>query len=163
MAFRVIWILLLEVLNVLIRFNDCLRHTYSSKYYDPVKAHEYYMQTRELKGRRSTTALSDEGKEKWSYVQDSIKTEKVNAVTEIKQTKERDIKTFRENATTFRKSISDSLKKILASITTDTTSKREKESSLLKEKLEEISENAKKKKKIFQTSHPLLLLSKKQS
>lgn len=26
---------------------------YASKYYDPVKAHEYYMQRRELKGRVS--------------------------------------------------------------------------------------------------------------
>ena len=30
---------------------------------NPVKAHEYYMRTRELKGRRSTTKLNDEGKE----------------------------------------------------------------------------------------------------
>ena len=29
-----------------------LRH-YASPYYDPQKAHEYYMRTRELKGRRS--------------------------------------------------------------------------------------------------------------
>ena len=37
-----------------------LRH-YASPYYDPEKAHEYYMRTRELKGR-STTSLNDEGK-----------------------------------------------------------------------------------------------------
>ena len=36
-----------------------LRH-YASPYYDPEKAHEYYMRTRELKGR-STTSLNDEG------------------------------------------------------------------------------------------------------
>ena len=36
-----------------------LRH-YASPYYDPQKAHEYYMRTRELKGR-STTSLNDEG------------------------------------------------------------------------------------------------------
>ena len=39
--------------------ND-LQH-YASPYYDPQKAHEYYMRTRELKGRRSATKLSDEG------------------------------------------------------------------------------------------------------
>lgn len=38
-----------------------LQH-YASPYYDPQKAHEYYMRTRELKGRRSATKLSDEGK-----------------------------------------------------------------------------------------------------
>lgn len=37
-----------------------LRH-YASPYYDPQKAHEYYMRTRELKGR-STTSLNDEGR-----------------------------------------------------------------------------------------------------
>ncbi len=38
-----------------------LQH-YASPYYDPVKAHEYYMQNRELKERRSVRKLSDEGK-----------------------------------------------------------------------------------------------------
>lgn len=41
--------------------DELLQH-YASPYYDPVKAHEYYMRTRELKGRRSTTKLNDEGK-----------------------------------------------------------------------------------------------------
>ncbi len=31
--------------------NDDEIYHYASKYYDPVKAHEYYMQRRELKGR----------------------------------------------------------------------------------------------------------------
>ena len=30
--------------------DELLQH-YASPYYDPVKAHEYYMRTRELKGR----------------------------------------------------------------------------------------------------------------
>ena len=34
---------------------------YASKYYDPQKAHEYYMRTRELNGR-STSTLTDDGK-----------------------------------------------------------------------------------------------------
>ena len=33
-----------------------LRH-YASPYYDPQKAHEYYMRTRELKGRSTTCLL----------------------------------------------------------------------------------------------------------
>ena len=48
-----------------------LRH-YASPYYDPQKAHEYYMRTRELKGR-STTSLNDEGKKIWSYTKNNIK------------------------------------------------------------------------------------------
>ena len=34
---------------------------YSSKYYDPQKAHEYYMKHRNLKGRRT---LNEKGKRK---------------------------------------------------------------------------------------------------
>lgn len=52
-----------------------LQH-YASPYYDPQKAHEYYMRTRELKGRRSATKLSDEGKKVWSYTKNEIKAEK---------------------------------------------------------------------------------------
>ena len=44
------------------KVDDFLQH-YASQYYDPVKAHEYYMRNRELKGRRSTSDLNDEGKE----------------------------------------------------------------------------------------------------
>lgn len=42
---------------------DELMH-YASKYYDPDKAHEYYMRTRELKGRKKTTA--EENTEKFN-------------------------------------------------------------------------------------------------
>ena len=42
-------------------FPDWLMH-YANPYYDPVKAHEYYMKNRHLKGRHSTKGLNDEGK-----------------------------------------------------------------------------------------------------
>ena len=51
--------------------NEPLQH-YASPYYDPVKAHEYYMRTRELKGRRSTMKLNDEGKNVWAYTKNEI-------------------------------------------------------------------------------------------
>lgn len=55
-----------------------LKH-YASKYYDPVKAHEYYMKTRELKGRRQSSArLNAEGKKIWDYTKNSISTEHKN-------------------------------------------------------------------------------------
>ena len=43
-----------------------LRH-YASPYYDPQKAHEYYMRTRELKGR-STTSLNDDGTVSYTHL-----------------------------------------------------------------------------------------------
>ena len=41
---------------------------YASKYYDPVKAHEYYMRTRKLKGRNSTSGLNEKGREAARYI-----------------------------------------------------------------------------------------------
>lgn len=49
---------------------------YASPYYDPVKAHEYYMKHRELKGRTSTAGLNDEGKAAASYVKEQLTTER---------------------------------------------------------------------------------------
>lgn len=43
---------------------------YASKYYDPVKAHEYYMKTRHLKGYDTQgKTLNDEGKQAKAYFQ----------------------------------------------------------------------------------------------
>lgn len=56
-----------------------LRH-YASKYYDPVKAREYYLKTRELKGRSDGQAISKESRQRQSeaksYVRDQIRTQK---------------------------------------------------------------------------------------
>ena len=42
---------------------------YASKYYDPVKAHEYYMKTRHLKGYDTQSkTLNDEGKQAKAYI-----------------------------------------------------------------------------------------------
>lgn len=52
---------------------DYLEHA-SAKYYDPVKAHEYYLRTRELKGRQSTSQLrTDKQKQAWTYSKDQIR------------------------------------------------------------------------------------------
>jgi len=41
--------------------------------YDPVKAHEYYLRTRELKGRRSVSQLRGKSKkEGWLYTKNQI-------------------------------------------------------------------------------------------
>lgn len=55
--------------------DDILLH-YASPYYDPQKAHDYYMRTRELKGRKSTSGLNDKGKETAKYVREQLAAEK---------------------------------------------------------------------------------------
>lgn len=49
---------------------------YASKYYDPVKAHQYYLAHRQLKGRKSTSTLNDTGKEAAKYIKEKLKQEK---------------------------------------------------------------------------------------
>jgi hypothetical protein len=58
---------------------DELQH-YVSPYYDPVKAHEYYLKTRELKGRRSTAKLNEEGKIAARYVREQLSNERKQKV-----------------------------------------------------------------------------------
>lgn len=50
---------------------------YASKYYDPVKAHEYYMRTRQLKGRDTQgKTLNDEGKKAKTYITKKVREER---------------------------------------------------------------------------------------
>ena len=50
---------------------------YASKYYDPVKAHEYYMRTRQLKGRDAQgKTLNDEGKKAKTYITKKVREER---------------------------------------------------------------------------------------
>lgn len=58
---------------------------YASPYYDPVKAHEYYMKHRELKGRTSTAGLNDEGKAAASYVKEQLTAERKSKVEANKE------------------------------------------------------------------------------
>lgn len=57
---------------------------YASPYYDPVKAHEYYMRTRELKGKSSTAGLNDKGKEAATYVKEQIRSEQQQKTESLK-------------------------------------------------------------------------------
>ena len=62
--------------------DESLKH-YASPYYDPVKAHEYYMKNRELKGensRKSTAGLNDEGKAVARYIKNQLDTERKSKV-----------------------------------------------------------------------------------
>lgn len=54
---------------------DALEH-YASPYYDPVKAHEYYERTKQLKGRKSTSGLNTQGKEALTQVKANLKAER---------------------------------------------------------------------------------------
>lgn len=61
---------------------------YSSKYYDPAKAHEYYMKRRQLKGRKkktSTADLSEAGKIAAQEVKEKLDAELKAALKKLKK------------------------------------------------------------------------------
>lgn len=75
--------------------NDGEIKHYASPYYDPVKAHEYYMKTRELKGR-STSSLNDDGKKAAKYVRKILDDERKKKVEEHKTKTNKDIAASKE-------------------------------------------------------------------
>ena len=103
--------------------NEPLQH-YASPYYDPVKAHEYYMRTRELKGRRSTTKLNDEGKKVWAYTKNEISGKKKEKVKEEQKKRKQKIAELRAKAKVTREQISAKLKELNAQLTEESSSRR---------------------------------------
>lgn len=70
---------------------------YASPYYDPVKAHEYYMKNRELKGRQQTTSdLNQDGKNAATYVKQQLQAERKKKVEEHKNQTNSTIKSLGE-------------------------------------------------------------------
>lgn len=82
--------------------NDELYH-YASQYYDPVKAHEYYMEHRELKGR--STGMSDTQREGWTYAKKQIDTAKAKEKESEKNQYKSNIRQMKERAEQVRQSI----------------------------------------------------------
>ena len=120
-----------------------LRH-YASPYYDPVKAHEYYMRTRELKGR-STSSLNDEGKKVWSYTKNNIKSEKAAKVKEEQEKRALKIKQLRAKAEATREQITSKLKTLNNKLSEDAAAEK-KISTMKNSDLESIETDSSNKK-----------------
>lgn len=90
--------------------NNYLVH-YASEYYDPAKAHEYYMKNRKLKGR-STSSLSDDGKDIWETTKSNIDNEKKTKIMEANLNKEIASHEAKIKAESIRRNIVDKLKKL---------------------------------------------------
>ena len=102
--------------------NSQLQH-YASEFYDPAKAHEYYMKNRNLKGRRSASTLTDKGKEIWTYTNDNIKDKKNNNVNSAKDIRDKKIAELSAKASETRKRISNKLKELNKQLTQMTATK----------------------------------------
>lgn len=105
-----------------------LKH-YASPYYDPVKAHEYYMKNRELKQRKSTSTLNDEGKAVAEYAKNQLDTER--------QTKVNDSNTATQAQISANRS---SMQSEVASKKEDMTKKMESHSESMNSKIDKLQE-----------------------
>ncbi|QGZ17218.1 hypothetical protein SEA_GIANTSBANE_14 [Arthrobacter phage Giantsbane] len=118
--------------------DDTLTH-YSSANYDPVKAHEYYVKNRELKGRQqSTKGMSDTQKEAWSYTKNKIGGDKKAALTSSRNAQKAKLEALQKQATETRTRIRDKLEALLKSLEV----KEVKAKVIEPPKLFEIPENA---------------------
>lgn len=84
---------------------------YASEYYDPVKAHEYYMKNRELKKKTSTTSLNETGKEAAKYVKDQLNEEKKAKLIERGILKDMAVGSARNKRSSGVDSLSENLKR----------------------------------------------------
>ncbi len=113
---------------------------YASKYYDPVKAHEYYMRRRKLKGRKrgSTAGLSDEGKAIAEQVKETIMAERKEVYKQIAEALKNQVKAIRERIKQAKKDGDDelveSLKGEIEQLREDTKAKKQQVKELYQEK-----------------------------
>lgn len=128
---------------------------YSSKYYDPVKAREYYLRTRELKGRKSapTKQLSKEERkqqaktrEKQSqataYVRDQISKQQTEAQKKAAEKNAARLEKVRLRAEQAKQNIRDSLEALAKKLSADVE-------AVPKPKLNEIPANASPQQRAF--------------
>lgn len=100
----------------LMRVGDFLAH-YASEYYDPQKAHEYYLRNRELKGQQSSKGLSDAQKEGLSYAKNQIAERKKADLKSASEANRQAVEQLRATAQAKREEISAKLKSLLEGTT----------------------------------------------
>lgn len=93
---------------------DILMH-YASQYYDPVKAHEYYEQHKQLKGR-PTGRLTDEGKQVWKATKMNIDQAKKRENDEARLVKLSSVQQFQNKAKEQRAMVQSKLTELLNAI-----------------------------------------------
>lgn len=120
--------------------SDVLAH-YASPYYDPVKAREYYLRTRELKGRHSTKGMSETQQQAWSYAKNQISEQRKAELKSKAEAQKVRLEELRNKAEEVRDRLSEKLKGLLESLKLGEAEKIEAE-KVPEPKLLEIPTNA---------------------
>lgn len=121
--------------------DDVLVH-YSSQYYNPAKAHEYYLRNRELVGRSVGKLKSTKKKEAWTYAKNQIDLAKKQELKSASVTNVAIIKQLHDNADAKRQELSAKIKLLFEKISKDTTEQTNKLSEVQKQENKRISEEA---------------------
>lgn len=102
--------------------NDSLMH-YASKYYDPVKAHEYYMQNRELKGR--SRKWTQEETETYNYAKMKANQDKASEKATLESNRDSQIEELKSAAEIKRNEISNRIQRLNEQLSNSLDSKME--------------------------------------
>lgn len=90
-------------------WDDELIH-YASKYYDPVKAHEYYEQHKHLVGRHSTKGMTKEQKEAWKITKANIHAEKKGEKKATTDSQAKELQSMRDSCNKAKEEITAKIK-----------------------------------------------------
>ena len=93
-----------------------------SQYYDPVKAHEYYLRTRELKGRQKGAPLTAKQKEGLAYVNSKIAENKKKDLTKAANDVQAQLDKLTSDANTKVKEIDKTMQDLFDKLSADRTS-----------------------------------------
>lgn len=125
----------------LVRVENFLAH-YASEYYDPVKAHEYYLRNRELKGRQTTTGMTEKQREGWGYAKAQVSERQKADIQNAAASRQALLEQLRETTKAKREEIGESLRSLLEGIRDKQTADVEKLSDDNKAKSAQIREAA---------------------
>ena len=125
-------------------FEEWLAH-YASPYYDPVKAHEYYMQHRELVGRKSTSGLNDEGKEIAAFVKKNITESRKQRLEAARSGMNSFIKALKDKKTADQQSRKEKMNESISQSKAKMKSAIESSNAAKKSNIESLNEETKRK------------------
>lgn len=89
---------------------------YADQYYDPAKAHDYYLRTRQLKGRQSTKGMSAQQKEAWAYAKNQIGNAKKADEKAAAEASKQFAKQLRDSAKAKRDAVTNQLNALIKSL-----------------------------------------------
>lgn len=102
---------------------------FADQFYDPVKAHEYYLRNRKLKGRTqfSTKGFNEKQKQAWDYIKNQIKEKQKKDALTSKTQRDASIEQARQRAAALREQVAFQLIMLDGRLSTGSSGKAERQ------------------------------------